>query len=430
MKNKLNVAHVYGDLLSADADPNLERLVGDLHSVYTTAAPPANLNAAITRAMQQRVVEQQQRAATRRVFFPRWMPRGVGAVAALLLAMVLLGGGAYALGPILSRAFAGFQYTDLGLQPGKELDLSQTINGYTIHLQSAYADANRVVIGYTISGPEGQAQYNFYGTNNSSVITTASGTVLPWYYGGEAAWDMTDQRATQAMIMMFDAAALTDPPAELNLRLDIGEIHVYTKDTPIVAASAEELKPAHFVSGPFSFEFTVPFSGGQIFEVNQTVTVETPQVTAVRPLESGDFETIQTVAATSIPVTLQRVVIAPSETRAYFRFPAAEGVVAEDWTAFATFSGNGWTSDDFSTILPSWTRPDEWGGDGPNTMSGRTTPDGQYVLTFGVPLHEKHGEWMISIPEIFGADQLTKQPDGSTGTKRIEGPWEFKFVVP
>ncbi|MFN8536236.1 MAG: DUF4179 domain-containing protein [Thermomicrobiales bacterium] len=44
---------------------------------------------------------------------------------------------------------------------GKELGVSQTVNGFTVTIERVYADANQIVIGYSVSGPPDRTFNNF-----------------------------------------------------------------------------------------------------------------------------------------------------------------------------------------------------------------------------------------------------------------------------
>lgn len=432
MQNKELQQH-YADLLPADADRATAQVVRDLHRMYATAPVPAHINTAIARAVQQRAAEQAQRPVRGRTLFGGfggWQLRTVGVVAALLLALVA--GGTYAFAPVLNRAFEQGQAYDPGLQYVldnhlyKDVDLAQTIDGYTVHLQRVYADTSRVIIGYTVSGPE--SNDNLEGYNLEATLTTASGVVLPMYGGGGAALEGGSLGTTQATVLMFDAAGIEGNPSELNLRLNANEIEVYAIDAPS-PAPGEVGGPAKIVAGPLYFDFSVPFHGGQIVEAVQTVAVDAPFVEATRPLEDGTIEEVETVAPQPVAITLERLIVAPSETRLYLRFPDAEGIAGREWSAWPTFSGDDWTSEDFTTIMPDWTRPEGVNGDGFNSMMTREQ-NGVYEVTLPAPLHEKHGEWTISVPYISAANPGTMRSDGTYGTKLITGPWEFKFIVP
>lgn len=75
--------------------------------------------------------------------------------ALLVLALCLaLGAGAWAVSPIVDRLFrvdSGLNHVgQTGL--GQDLALSQTVDGVTVTLEQAYADANRIAIGLTVRG--------------------------------------------------------------------------------------------------------------------------------------------------------------------------------------------------------------------------------------------------------------------------------------
>ena len=95
----------------------------------------------------------------RRSRWARLMPTTRLGWAFLALALCLLiGTGAWAVGSAVDRLFQvapGLNHVgQAGLS--QELDLSQTLDGVTVTLERAYADANRVVVGYTVSSADGQ----------------------------------------------------------------------------------------------------------------------------------------------------------------------------------------------------------------------------------------------------------------------------------
>jgi hypothetical protein len=86
--------------------------------------------------------------------------------AAILLGMLIVGSGvAFA----LSSALQQFITSDAGLDwvygkgRGHEIGISQTIDGFTVTLEWAYADGNRLNLAYTIQGQPGAQYTNLYG---------------------------------------------------------------------------------------------------------------------------------------------------------------------------------------------------------------------------------------------------------------------------
>lgn len=381
----------YNDLLPANADEESVHVVRDLHTLYATAPAPDHINAAIARAVQQRKVEHAQRPSQRRGFLGGWQLRTVGMVAALLLAF-LIGGGVYALGPILDQAFDRFKIYDPGMRYVldndlyQDVDLSQTIDGYTVHVQRVYADVNRIIVGYTLVGPEDKEAFTY--TTESASVIMADGTELQAVYndqpigqdnniGSVLSFDMPEQYiasdvAVQFVIKDVDLYAPIDPrQGENGLRKLVGT-----------------------VADPFVFDLAMPVHTGRVAEVNQTITVN------------------------DVPVTLERVVVAPSSTRVQVRYHDVPGRPVAEWGwegGYARLSVDGWDADQESAE-----------GSG-NVDGARHTYNRQYAL------FDKRGEWVYTIDNLWGWDPVKtaamKEGDTVQG-ESIEGPWEFKFIVP
>jgi hypothetical protein len=387
MKTEQHLHQVYADLLPADTDQASAQLVSDLDTLYTTPAPPPQLSATMLRAIEQRMAERQRQASVRRWAFPRAMPRGVGAVAAILV-MLLIGGGVYAITPVLNQALT--QLDDTGLKQVDaaglmhDVDLSQTIDGYTIHLQRVYADANRVMVAYTVQGAD-QKITGF--TPNEMHLTTPDGLALPMH----GRFGLAKDGGVEGNIFTFDADSIQGHPAEVSLRLEVYGLQVFTSDAPSPPTGQPE-EPTTIVSGPFVFDFTVPFVAGRVIDVNQTIT------------------------ANGVPITLDRLLITPSMTRAYFQLQDTNGIPAKEWWPETRLNGDGWTVD--------------WYGGG----SSRIEDNRRHVLAFEQALFDKHGEWTLTIERLRGEDPAKRAAAIEKGEawnqEIIEGPWEFKFVVP
>lgn len=380
----------YPDLLPTDADETTARVVDDLHTVYATAPTPAHINAAVTRAIQQRAAEQQERALSRRCGWGRRQLRGAGALIALLLALVI-GGGAYAISPILDRSLdrvqehnAGFEYVrDNNLY--HEVDLSRTIDGYTIHVQRVYADANRILVGYTLTGLEGQEFFNFW--PRMATMITADGHELRGSNLDEPVMDGNNL----GEVLSFDTLEGYVQP-NIALRFMIKDVDVYGKaDQATIDAGLR--KPIGHVAGPFVFDLIVPVIAGRVAEVNQTVTVN------------------------NVPVTLERVVVTPSETRMYVHFHDVPGKPVQDWQ---------WSGHPRLAV-------DDWASQQNEAEGGGYGDNPRWVFSNNYALFDKHGEWTLTIDKLFGHDpaKVAAMKEGDTiQGEFIEGPWVFKFVVP
>jgi hypothetical protein len=316
----------------------------------------------------------------------------------LALALCLaIGAGTWAVGSAVNRLFQ----VDPGLNHvrqaglGQELDLSQTVDGVTVTLERAYADANRVVVGFTMIGPDGQR----YGPHPVT-LTDAAGTVFPGSMGmgvtGKSERLQVDlPPGTGSYVYFFDASAVEGVPTELDLHLVI-EVEefvlplfapdpVSTPDDPPAEpldSTVVEVQPIHqegAVVGPFIFDFSVPF---------------TPDRAVVEA---------QTVKAAGVAVTLEEVVVTPSATRATLCFAPPD----DEWDVWVPIA----TLD---------TGKAEYGG-GLDEIGEKIC----HTHTFHVPLYDQRGEWTLTVTELVG--MIAAPPGEQT---RLAGPWVFRFRVP
>jgi len=320
----------------------------------------------------------------------------------LALALFLtFGAVTYAVAPVVSRLFqqeAGLRHVEQA-NLVQELNLSQTIDGVTVTLERAYADANRIVIGFTIKDPNGQ-RYDAY---RRLTLTDAAGTV----FSGTIGFGVTGQSdilqvslppGEGADVICFDAAPVEGAPVELDLRL-VMELEKFvlppaalepssTPDSPpaeppmVVVLEPLPTPEEEAIVGPFTFDFSVPFIPGRVAEVNQTVE------------------------AAGVAVHLERVVVTPSETRAYLRFDSPSGG-AEGWIPIAMLQAPGEDGKSYAGYVGSY---------GPAS----------YQYGFLAPLYDRQGEWTLTVTELLGTD-LTQQPSKDI---RLAGPWVFRFRVP
>ena len=301
----------------------------------------------------------------------------------------------YAVAPVLSRVFqmeAGLQHIEQA-DLVQELDLSQTVDGVTVTIEQAYADANRIVVGFTIKGSTGKQYHAHHLT-----LTNVAGAIFP----GTLGYGVTGQSdilqvslppGEGAYVLAFDAAAVKGAPDDLDLRLvmDVEEL-VLPPDVPDphptpAGSPAEppepmvvelEPLPVGAIVGPFTFDFSVPFIPGRTIEAQHTVEVA------------------------GVAVRLERIVVTPSETRAFLCFEPPDGG-SKRWTPIATLDA-----------------ADESGG-----AASEIGGEGCYSCDFFAPLYDQRGEWTLTVTELVGFDLAP--PWGQT---RLSGPWTFHFRVP
>ncbi len=355
--------------------------------------------------------------STRRPFrWARGMPatRLGWAFMALVLCLAF-GAVAYAVVPVVSRLFqqeAGLRHVEQA-NLVQELNLSQTVDGVTVTLERAYADANRIVVGFTIKDPNGQR----YDASHLT-LTDAAGAVFSGMHG----YGVTGQSdilkvslppGEGAYVLAFDAAPVEGAPAELDLRL-VMEVREFMlpldapeppptpispPDEPPASMVVEALPvPEGAIVGIFTFDFSVPFIPGRVAEVNQTVE------------DAG------------AAVCLERVVVTPSETRAYLRFDSPGGEA--EWIPIAMLQAPGEEDKSYTGYVGSY---------GPAS----------YQYGFLAPLYERRGEWTLTVTELVGHDierlesQILRQADSAVVSVdaaefqiRLAGPWVFCFRVP
>jgi hypothetical protein len=343
----------------------------------------------------------------------------------LALALSLaFGAVTYAVAPVVGRLFqqeSGLRHVEQA-DLVQELDLSQTVDGVTVTLERVYADANRIVVGFTIKSPNGQRYEARHLT-----LTDAAGTVFPGTlgYGVTGQSDILDVSLPPgegAYVLAFDAAAVEGAPEELALRLvmDVEEL-VLPPDAPgpsptLAGTPAEppepmvvelEPMPVGAIVGPLTFDFSVPFIPGRTVEVQQTVE------------------------AVGIAVMLERIVVTPSETRAFLCFEPPDGD-SKEWTPIVTLdAGDGQDlsgiSRQFSGTCYVLSGTLQFKADGSVTTVNETGEEDCYCYGYGflAPLYDQRGEWTLTVTELVGFDLAP--PYEQT---RLAGPWVFRFHVP
>lgn len=308
--------------------------------------------------------------------------------AAILVLTLAFGSVAYAaITSMLDRAVemdpSGSQYlVENGLV--ERLNLSQTEGGITTTLEWAYADANRIVIAYTIAHPADRE-------STSVRLTDEDGTALADIMGGYGY--VGDGLSSQ--VESFDASPVRGAPDSLGLSLHL-EVSTFdlpegTPSPPPVTVDPETgvgvavLEPVEIgaPSAAFDFEFSVPFHPGREVEIRQVVEV------------SG------------IRAALEQAVVAPSDARFTLCFSGLDP--AYQWIPLFSLKTPEVDLDDNAYIL----------------SGGQWVDDRCYQYDVGAPLQEHRGEWTLTVKELVG-ERLDLQP----GQIRLSGPWGFRFLVP
>lgn len=317
----------------------------------------------------------------------------------------------------------------------QKIDLSQTLNGYTVTLVWAYTDGNRAVVFYSFDKPKDSRGWNILPEMDS--LATHDGKELQWL--GASIRGELDK--VEGIVESFDTTGLAGTPSTLDLRLTVNlAARKPISQTP-EADPVEESRPEP-VAGPFTFEFSVPFTPARVVEVDQSVETSSVVITDTeRPLPlrkgtPGPWENKNLPRETvSTTLTLERVRIAPSQTVAFFRFDSVpnernertdeETFHLSEWFITAVLEVEGTTYKD-----TSFSR---------HTDMFRLALEERGTCNWDYFLYDKSGEWTITVERLRG---LLRGPDPSkeqSATERfrittahlyVNGPWVFRFQVP
>jgi len=384
-----SLEETYRDLLVGYRGEDTSRIVAALDRTLAptyVAVPPPAVVATIQRLTAERRQHPRQATFVRRFNPARWLPRRLGVlpVVLALLVIVAIPVAAYQSISMIQRVLN----TDGGMRHvvanklGQTLNLSQTIAGYTVTLQWAYADTNRVVVAYAVQQPDGQPLERRV-LSDSSLSDDAGHTLT--FLGGP------ENEAGGAYVESFDAAGVASRDGQLRLHLAI-PLFTALRQRDIANLQATPVVVPHTDSRQFVFDFTVPDAsralvGGQA--------------------GSREVNVGQTVTVAGQSVTLERVALSPSETRLYLR-----GAAINTTQFMPVLTAADWNSEQPSTWTP---------GVNGDARSWRTA-DGQFVVSYLASLTSKHGEWSLVVNPRELLAGATPIPSG--------GPWVFHFHIP
>ncbi|MBZ0291124.1 MAG: DUF4179 domain-containing protein [Anaerolineae bacterium] len=328
---------------------------------------------------------------------PRWQRR-LSRRATLILAVVL----AVGIGTVIAMNVFLKQFIDLdaGLKAiyeqglGHEIGINQSHEGFTVTLEWAYADGNRLTLAYIIQGQAGTPYTNL----ESSVYRLSlrdTGEEIPFYQGMGALIDqngdavgwgappdtiVTSDRALE--ISTYDLSPInTDDSPFLNLRLEVAPYGVTLQQrTRLPIEQFDDMREGP--ETPFTFDFSVPL-------------VDDQRV----------FNTALTTTDQDITIRLHEVKVAPSQTRVVICFTPPDP--ARQWTA-----------------IPYLTTDE---GEVPGGGGVQPFMDGEASCqdyTYFAGMMDYTGEWRLEITELIGFGS------GGDDQQRIPGSWVFEFTVP
>ncbi|MBE0688697.1 MAG: hypothetical protein IH587_01070, partial [Anaerolineae bacterium] len=282
----------------------------------------------------------------------------IGLLAALL---VLATAAAYAV-------YQGLIGSDPGLDAVSQANLVTTIEetqdiggdyDWSVTLHYAYADANRITVGYTVTGAAPAREQLRPFTN--PLLKDSAGREYTWLPigggggGGGGSGDPDELiHFEDNMGASFDASIVTDAPESLDLTLTIQL--AYANDEAREAYGPNVMLPA----GEATFNFTVPFIAGHSYDGPQTAT------------------------ASDIEMTLENVVVAPSLARLDLCFAAPLSDDGRPWAVFVDVTVNDVdVVQDFRLLPPIVPDPD--------------SDCQQYVMPVSLVDYVESGEWVLSV---------------------------------
>ena len=359
--------------------------------------PRADFEAELARSLRREFINRRGAKKILRALPPpkhRWSRR----LAAALLAVMVLGIGVVI---AMNTLFQQFIDYDAGLKAiydqglGHEIGISQTHGDFTVTLEWAYADGNRLTLAYIIHGRDG-AQYTNLSSDTFTLTLRDTGEEIPFLQGmtgallneegGFATWDQ-DELATSDRSLLVLTYDLNDVDVSGRSALDLHlEVEPYgitlEQRTRLPIEQFDEMKEGPGVV--FGFDFSIN-------PVDDQRVMQNP-ITAVDQ---------------NITVELRSVSVAPSQTRVIVCFAPPDP--ARRWTA-----------------IPQLTTDagDVPGGGGVQPFDDE---DGMACndYTYFAGMYDYHGPWRLEVVELIGFGS-----GGGNDQQRIAGSWIFEFTVP
>jgi hypothetical protein len=336
-------------------------------------------------------------------------PRRAALAASLVLTLLVISGLVFA-EVALRRAAVTPIYQPASSLRFTPIGLTKSVGDVTIHLKSAYADANNI---YLLSSVEykGKVPPEDVAPLSSAwgiALTMPNGVTIPFLNGirsvyplGEATPTVTPATAQVVDDLdHFNGAAVKGNPSSLRLTLRL---------TPLRGSPSVTVSPQGTQAPPVEFTFTVPFDAGQVVAVGQTAT-------------SHGWD-----------VTLDQVVITTSETRAYFHSaPATFVYAAELHVAGHTYKspngvlvvgskGSGKYAVTFNSAVDAYSLfvigplPGSDAQSVSAAASGGASPTPRPTYQ---SLEGQTGDWTVKVTQLY---------TDSSGA--LDGDWEFDFTV-
>jgi hypothetical protein len=415
------------DISREPLDAVQQQHMHNLERIYTAASVSSKLNWSQFQheLTQQNVPQMQRRSFWQRTWHaPRHLSWQLSAALILLLVVLVVAGGvgfALTRDAVVSDMLTAQQVTQQLIDQHQftRIDQSKTINGYTFTIDQAYADSNRVIIGTYITMPHGIKDPKYFNDpfvidkENTIVLKTQHNMILPSLSDSSALDTSNPSAGKVGDLFTFDASPLQGNLNQLPLTFEFG------------AGPQCQYMPKTACAHPLKFTFSLPFHTGKVVTLNQAVT------------ENGKT------------YTLQKVVIAPSETRFYIsgwkisdfgqqpdfdHHPLAPSFTSYMYRTQLQANGNTWHVCDITLfscpIMPSGVNapPGSSITGGGGMFSGTYSADKPIAISVFQPISMTHGSLKLTITRMYTADKL--MPDGSYSSGGLQtdqslSPWVF-----
>jgi hypothetical protein len=329
--------------MTADIRPPSDLLEADLRAAFQTAPAPGVLDR-VDRRISERLAAWEPAVGRH----PRRRAGRSMTILGLLAATLVLVGATGNMQALYLLAAGPF---DLPWHRGVALDLSQSVDGYRVTIDRAYADATRLALAISVVDEQRRAGVTQVSAMRT-IVADADGE-----YGGMGATSTPDGRFAAVNVVWKAPAVLPLPSGPRTFEVVIPSIQVRGDDVP--PASDDEWSPWREHAGPWTFEFVLDVDGG---------TTMTPDATA---------------EVDGVTVRVSRVIAAPSIVRVEAKIDGApEG---DSWAPVGSVSHAGRTA---------------------RFVASRVEEDGTVVLFTERGLGEGRGHWSITFDELVGNSRI------------------------